>query len=190
MSVIVAVKKEGKCVIASDSLFTEGSQLVQAKYKKNSHKLYKVGSSWVGLVGWAALNNIFESIIKEHKNMLDFSNRQAIFSTLIQLHAIMKEEYFIETNEDSDQPVESSQADGIVINENGIFDFDSYREVNEYSHFWSLGSGRRYALGALHASFTRVKNPKDIATIAVHAACDFDDGCGLPIQVKTLKLKK
>ena len=101
----------------------------------------------------------------------------------------MKDDYFIETSENDDQPVESSQMDGLVISPQGIFEFDSYRGVDEYSKYWALGSGRRYALGALHSTYESERTSEEIAIAAVKASCNFDDGSALPVLFETIELK-
>ncbi|MBC7681548.1 MAG: MFS transporter, partial [Ferruginibacter sp.] len=52
------------------------------------------------------------------------------------------------------------------------------------------GSGRSFALGALHASWGRAKSARDLALLAVHAACEFDKNSAGPVEVFTVKLKK
>ena len=101
----------------------------------------------------------------------------------------MKDEYFIETSESDTQPVESSQMDGLVISPYGIFEFDSYRGVDEYSKYWALGSGRRYALGSLHSTYDEKLTSEEIAITAIKASCGFDDGSSLPAFFETIKLK-
>lgn len=155
----------------------------------NNHKFFKHGDSYVGLVGWNNFNNILENILKDKSVELEFSDRSKIFNSLLKIHQKMKDEYFIETREDDEQPVESSQIDGLIISPNGIYEFDSYRAVDEYSKYWALGSGRRYALGALHCAYGTTKTSEEIAIAAVKASCTFDDGSALPVLFETIKLK-
>ena len=187
MSVVVAVKKKSEIAIACDSVYSMGSLKVSSKYKVNHHKLYQCDKSWIGLVGWGALDDVFEHVLESEKEHLDFGNRSGIFTTLLSLQKVFKEKYFVETNEDDEQPVESNQMDGLVINKNGIFAFSSYRNVNEYDRFWAIGAGREYALGAMFACYDRNMSANKIAEQGVLAGCEFDDSCGKPVQCKTLK---
>lgn len=90
---------------------------------------------------------------------------------------------------DSDQPVESNQLDGLVINANGIFSFGSYREVHQWDKFWALGSGKRIALGAMHSLFDTNASAQEISEAGVKAAAEFDDSCNLPLKTIVLDLE-
>jgi ATP-dependent protease HslVU (ClpYQ) peptidase subunit len=102
---------------------------------------------------------------------------------------MLKENYFINTSEnDTADTYESSQIDALIANPKGIFGIYSWREVYEFEKFWALGSGRDYALGALFANYDLINEPEQIAEIAVTAACEFDDGCGLLITTHSISL--
>jgi len=113
-----------------------------------------------------------------------------IFSTLLSLHKEMKKTYFLDTNENEDQPVESNQLDLIIINKNGLFSAASYREVNQYHTFWAIGSGKRIALGAMHALYDLNLSAKEIAEAGVKAASEFDDGCSLPLETELISINQ
>ncbi|MDQ7049266.1 MAG: hypothetical protein Q9M92_06875 [Enterobacterales bacterium] len=70
----------------------------------------------------------------------------------------------------------------VGINPQGLFSFGNYREVHQYTQFWSLGSGRRIALGAMHARYSTEASAVEISEAGVRAACVFDDACNEPIQ--------
>ena len=130
-----------------------------------------------------------ESLIRHHKEQLDFSDRAKIFETMRRLHSIIKSDYHIDTAEEKDQPVESSQLSMLIVNPQGIYEVDSYRTVSEYERFWALGSGRTLALGAMQALYDRLDSATDIARAGVEAACEFDDGCGLPATAYSVDLR-
>jgi len=52
-----------------------------------------------------------------------------------------------------DHPLESSQWDCLIACPAGIFSVGTLREVIEYNHYWADGSGTRFALGAMHATY-------------------------------------
>ena len=189
MTIICSAMKEDEIAISCDTQTNFGSLKVSSKYLKNSNKLYSVNNSIMGVVGWSAISDMIEHLIKHNKKMFKLNSRMEIFSTLMLLHEKMKDDYFIETKEDDDQPVESSQLDALIINENGWFGIGSYREVNEYHKFWAMGSGKRIALGAMHALYDRKVTAKELVEAGVRAAAEYDDGCGLPLKTKVIKLK-
>lgn len=188
MSIVVAVKKNNKIIIAADSLYTAGSQKVKSKYKVNNQKLLQIGNSWIGLVGWTAIEHALESVIQKHKEIFNFSDRSSIYESSLKLQDILEDEYHLETKENDDQPVSSSQLSGLIANKNGIFELDSYREVNEYSSFWAVGSGSRYALGSLYSTYEKLDDAEEIAELAVKAACEFNDACELPLTKHLIQL--
>jgi len=190
MTIICAVRKNDEIAISCDTQSNYGSLQVSSKYIKNSNKLYSVNNSILGIAGWCAVSDMVEHLIKHEKKMFKLNNRMEIFSTLMLLHKKMKDDYFIETREEDDQPVESSQLDALIINENGVFGIGSYREVNQYNKYWAMGSGKRLALGAMHALYDSNITAKEIVEAGVRAAAEYDDGCGLPLKTKVIKIRK
>lgn len=183
MSVIIAVEKGGVFVLVADTLFSKAGLLLSTTNKVNHQKIYTTQNSFVGLVGPAVNHNIFESILRKREKIFDFRNRFEIFDTMCALHPILKRDYYINPNSEEDESVESSQLDFLIVNKNGIFEVENHREVNQFSRFWAIGSGHKYALGALHALYERLDDPEEIAIAAMHVSCEFDENCGLPFQL-------
>jgi len=190
MSTLVVVRKGNLAAIASDSLFTIGSTKLTSQNKINHHKIHKVENAYIGFTGWAAMHNVFESILERYPGSLDFRSRRQIFETFRQLHAKLKEDYFVNTREKDDQPVESSQWDCLIAAPSGIFGVHSYRDINEHDRFWAQGSGMRFALGAMNTAYDLYDTPDKIALAGISAACEFDDASGLPAKVFQIELQK
>ena len=189
MSVVCAVIKGKTAAICSDTLNHFGSIQASAKHLKNASKLHNVNDSIMGVVGWNAITSILEHLIEHESELFMLNNRDEIFSSMLKIHPMLKSSYFIETREEDDQPVESSQLDALLINPQGLFEIGSYKEVNEYNRFWSIGSGRHFALGAMDALYESTADARHIVEAGVKAACEFDDGCGLPLETRTLQLE-
>ncbi len=183
MSVIVAVKKNGQQVIGADTAQCGDSLLVRARYVVNHSKILKVGDSYMGMAGWAVAQDILESAVRQHPTLLDLTDRVSIFESMRALHKVLKEEYFISTDEDKDQPVESSQLSALVVSPAGMFEVESYRAVTQCERFWALGSGKILALGAMHALYERTDDVMAIARAGLLAGCEFDDGCAQPLEL-------
>ncbi len=188
MSIVCAARKNGEIAISGDSMTNYGSLGASSSYRVNSGKLYRVNGSVVGLVGWCAISTALEHLMQQEKEMFRFGNRMEILTTLLEVHQKMKRDYFLESHEDRDQPVQSTQLHALIVNANGLFEVCSYRSVSEYKTFWAVGSGRRYALGAMQATWAARKSARAIAEAGVRAAVEFDDGCGLPLNSKVIKL--
>ena len=190
MSIICAAIKDGNIAISSDTQSNFGSLTVSSSHNKNSNKLYSVKKSIIGIVGYYAVSDIIEHLILTEKKIFKLNNKMEIYSTLLEMQNKMKEKYFIETREDDDQPVESNQLDALIINKHGLFAISSYREVDEFKTFWAIGSGKRLALGAMHALYGTDASAKEIVEAGVTAAAEFDDGCALPLNTKTMAMEQ
>jgi len=186
MTIIAAAIKNGKISISCDTQSNFGSLKVHANRMSDHNKLFQIENSVIGVSGWTATTQIIEHLIETTPEMFKLNSRWEIFEMLLAVHEKLKDDYFIDTSEDSDQPVESNQLDGIVINANGIFSFGSYREVHQWDTFWALGSGRRLALGAMHALYETDATAQEISEAGVKAAAEFDDGCNLPLKTVVL----
>ncbi len=189
MSVVCAAIKNGEIAIACDTQTSFGSMVVTSTHLANSNKLHMINDSIIGLVGWKTLANIIDHMILEKTDAFKLSNRMEIYSTLLELHAVMKDDYFLSTKtNDNKQPVESSQFNALIVNPNGLFEITRLREVNEYRKFWAIGSGRSYALGAMQTIYLQELTASQIAEAGVKAGCEFDQSCSLPAYVESLKL--
>ena len=59
----------------------------------------------------------------------------------------------------------------------------------EFERFWAIGSGRRFALGAMHAVYDKARTAREVAAAGVAAGCEFDTNSAAPLRLQTLKLK-
>jgi ATP-dependent protease HslVU (ClpYQ) peptidase subunit len=191
MSVIVVVKKNKKIAIAADSNYSVGSLNIKSGYLKDRSKIIQHGDTFFGLVGATAHEHVIADLLKRYKSKLSFNSEHEIFRSYLAMHDILTQEYYLRTDdEESTQEYESSQIDGLIANPKGIFGIYTWREVYEYEKFWAIGSGRNFALGSLFSTFDELSDAQLIAEKAVQAACEFDDGCELPIKVHTLFSKE
>jgi ATP-dependent protease HslVU (ClpYQ) peptidase subunit len=110
-------------------------------------------------------------------------SRLEVFTTFEKLHAVLKEKYFLNTKEDDSDPYESSQFTAVIANPSGIYGVYSYREVFCFDRFWSLGSGRSFALGAMYAAYERTRSARRIAELGIRAGCEFDKSSAAPVRV-------
>ena len=118
-----------------------------------------------------------------------FGSKAEIFDTMLRLHPLLKETFFLQTKEDDNDPYESMQFTVVIANSSGIYGLYSYREIFEFKEFWGIGSGRSFALGAMHAVWASAKTAKEVALAGMHAGCEFDKNSGGPIDIYAVKLK-
>lgn len=189
MSVVCGAIRKGRIAIASDSQFDCESVVMGPGHLKSANKLFAVNGSVIGLVGWQSISLIIEHLINNKPELFRLNGRTDIFDSLLTIHKLMKELYYVETREDEGQPVESNHINAIVINKQGLFGVASYREVSEYNTYWAVGAGQSLALGAMHAVYNQVDSATAIVNAGVSAACEFEESCCGPIQLQELELE-
>lgn len=193
MTTLVVVKKAGQVAIAADSLITFGDTRLTSRFENNG-KIFKVeteaGPSYVGMAGTVAHFPVLRKAMEAlPKDLLKLGSKDEVFDTFTRLHPLLKETFFLQTKEDDNDPYESSQFSAVIANASGIYGLYSYREVFEFKEFWGIGSGRSFALGAMHAAWGKAKTAREIAVAGIEAGCEFDKNSAGPVEVFTLKLK-
>ncbi len=193
MTTVVVVKKAGQVAIAADTLVTFGDTRLAHRFEDNS-KLFKVdgvgGPSYIGMAGtvahFPALRKAMASLAHEQ---LKLHSKDEVYDTFLKLHPVLKESFFLQTKEEDNDPYESMQFSTVIANSSGIYGLYSYREVFEFKEFWGIGSGRSFALGAMHAVWAKSKTAREVALAGIAAGSEFDKNSGGPLDIITLKLK-
>ena len=193
MTTLVVVKKAGQVAMAADTLVTFGDTSLGHRFEANG-KIFKVdtpaGLSYVGMAGTVAHFPVLRKAMAAlPKEQLRLGSRDEVFDTFVKLHPLLKESFFLQTKEDDNDPYESSQFTVVIANASGIYGLYSYREIFEFKEFWGIGSGRSFALGAMHAVWDKAKSAREVALAGLNAGCEFDKNSAGPIEVFTLKLK-
>ena len=187
MTTITVVKKNGEVAIAADSMTTFGDTRLGRHYKGEHDKVLKIADSWVGICGSSAHHLVVSSAITR-LDEVRFGSRAEVYETFRRLHPILKEHAYLNPKEDDDDPYESSQITALIANDTGIYGIYSLREVFEFDRFWAIGSGRNFALGAMHGAYNGARSAGRIAEAGVAAGIEFDTASGPPIVVHTVKL--
>lgn len=187
MTTIVVVKKHGQIAIAADSQTTFGDdQKLLAGYDRFHDKIFRHGGHYLAVSGSAAHDLVLQSVLRSVKK-LDLSSRKAIFETFRKLHPKLKEQFFLRPEEEEDDPYESSQMMLLLANRHGIFGIYPMREVYEFERFWAIGSGRKYAMGAMYAAYENEDmDAAAIAQLGIQTGCEFDVSSSLPMSLYTL----
>ncbi len=188
MTTVVVVRKAGKLCIAADTLARYGDQLEPASNVRNSDKIVAVGDSFLAPTGPASAQLVLRSYFSDPQRTTDFGSVDEIFETMREMHAVLRDEYFLNPKEDDEQPFESSQISCLVANTSGIYGIYSLRSVQEYLRFYSFGSGSEYALGALQALYDGPLDAEALAIRAVECAAKLDAASGVPVTWRTLDL--
>ena len=188
MTTLVVVRKGNMAAIAADSLTTFGDTRLSDSFDASSDKMVRYGDTVIALCGSAAHQLVYENLLSTAKD-LNFNSKSEIFETFRKLHAILKDQHFLNPKEEDEDAYESTHITALVANPTGIYGIYSMREVFEFKRFWAAGSGREYALGAMNALYDKLDSADAIARIGVEAGATFDKNSALPLQVVTIAMK-
>ena len=188
MTTLVVVRKGNVAAIAADSLTTFGDTRLSDSFDASSDKMVRYAETVIALCGSAAHQLVYENLLSTAKD-LNFNSKSEIFETFRKLHAILKDQHFLNPKEEDEDAYESTHITALVANPTGIYGIYSMREVFEFKRFWAAGSGREYALGAMNALYDKLDSADAIARIGVEAGATFDKNSSLPLQVVTIAMK-
>ena len=187
MTTLVVVRKGNMAAIAADSLTTFGDTRLSDSFDASSEKMVRYGDTVIALCGSAAHQLVYENLFSTSKD-LNFNSKAEIFETFRKLHAILKDQHFLNPKEEEDDPYESTQITALIANRYGIFGIYSMREVFEYRKFWAAGSGREFALGAMESMYDKLDSAEDIAKLGVEVGSTFDKNSSLPMSLYSIAL--
>lgn len=187
MTTIVAVRKNGIAALCADSLTTFGDTRLSSHFDADHDKIFRYNDSWIGICGSAAHDVVLKSLFARNRHFR-LNSRLEIYESFRKLHPMLKEEAFLNPKEEDDDPYESSQITALIANPSGIFGIYSLREVFEYTHYWAIGSGRDFALGAMHAVYDQLDDAEAIARTGVQAGAQFDTSTSLPMSLYRVEL--
>ena len=187
MSTLVMVERAGVACMAADTLTSYGSRKQSARYVARPEKILEVDGSYVGLVGWCAHQAVLESAFARGLKLPVIASERDLFEFSRVLHRKLKKNYFLNPQEDSDDPYESSQMMLFILNRNGMFGLYSLRSVECFRRFAAAGSGSYYALGAMYAAYEQGLPAEDIARLGVEAGVEFDESSLGPITLRRVE---
>ena len=189
MTTVAVVRKNGIAAIAADTLTKWGPVKESATYVVNHEKILRVGDSYIAITGNATFKHIVADYFEGFEEAPRLDSVGEIFRVWNRMHADFKDRYFLQSEEDKEEAIESTRLDALIANSSGIFGVSGQRTVQEFAKFYAYGSGSDYALGALYSVYDRPElDAAAVARHAVRAASEFDDGTGEPIHCFTVPL--
>jgi ATP-dependent HslUV protease subunit HslV len=186
MTVVVAVRKGERTVLAADSMTSFGNEK-QPFENLTVDKLRRVGASWIGHAGWGLYEQILDDLLTGRRAP-PLSDSRAVFRFFVRLWQAMKEHYpyVNEQSADKETPFADLDATFLVVNRRGIFMVASNLTVTQFQRYQAIGGGAPYALGALHARYDHEDDPVVLAREAIAAAVAFDVHCGGEVRLQEI----
>lgn len=189
MTTVVVTKKGGIACIAADTLATYGDMRESADLIANSDKLVRIGDAWVAPTGPASAQLVLKHFIASYEELPLLEDIDGIFDFLTVFQRALRDEYFVQGKEDSGDDFESMRMELLIASPGGLFGAYPQRSVQEYTRFYAFGSGAEYAMGAMHAAWETAVSAEELARIGVETAARFDTGTGLPLSLRTIRLR-
>lgn len=187
MSIVVAVKKHGRTIMAADSLYVFGQERVPAGNSR-AEKIMRVNGALIAVTGWSIYANILEDLLTEPESP-SLANGRQIFSFFVDFWQVLHERYaFVnDQSNDKDSPFGDLDASFLIANPDGIFKVSNDSAVSRFDQYYAIGSGSPYTLGALHQLYDGPDDAETLARRGVETAIQFDVYCGDPIDVVALE---
>ncbi|MDP7006477.1 MAG: hypothetical protein QF718_09745 [Phycisphaerales bacterium] len=189
MSVIVAIRKEHRIVMAADTLTTFGDSEVMPQENARTPKVGRIGDSLIGGAGWAVYDDILNDFLST-KPTPDLSSSRKIFSFFLGFWKALHEHYTFVNDQAASASTPFADLDStfLIANAGGIFTVASDLGVTPLNRYYAIGSGGEYAMGVLHALYDRSESIEDTARDAVNAAIAMNLQCGGTVDVLQLTI--
>lgn len=183
MSIVVAVVKNDKVVMAADSQSNFGHKVLPPD-NQTTIKVRQVGDSLLGRAGWGVYDNILADLFDgaEPPPLVD---APAIFRFFMELWKRLHQRYAFVNDQSKrkDTPFGDLGGSFLVANRNGIFYVAPNLGVTRFAKYFAIGSGADFSLGALHQIYDRDGDAEAVARAAVETAVAFSTQCGGEIRV-------
>jgi len=184
MSIALAIEKNGELLVAADTLTSFGHTKVPPVLHA-AEKVRRVGASFLATTGWGLYENILDDVIARRKN-IRLGSREQIFAFFLRLWNDLHKKYsFVNDQIDEKEagPFGNLDSTFIIAGRAGIFYVGPDMSVTRVKHYFAIGSGAQFALGALHALHNSKLDAETIARRAVESAIAFDTYCGGEAQI-------
>ncbi len=189
MSVIVAIRKENRVVMAADTLTSFGDSEHMPQENARTSKVGRIGDSLVGGAGWAVYDDILNDFLATRPTP-DVSSSRKIFTFFLTFWRALHDQYTFVNDQAASTSTPFGDLDStfLIANAGGIFTVASDLGVTPLNQYYAIGSGGEYAIGVLYTLYNRTENIAELATDAVNAAIAMNLQCGGSVDVLQLTI--
>lgn len=185
MTILVAVKKNGRVFLGADRITTFGNEYTTELV--NGSKIMKLKHAYLATSGYTLLDNVIEHLFSQNHKMMEneFRTRAHVFTFFLDLYNELKKSY---TLIDSGKDTYASMYNVfLVVTPTNIYGISNNLSVHEYDRFAAKGAGSDYSQGALYGVYDLLDDGFEITRISLEAACHFSIYCKEPIDVIEVK---
>ncbi|MCC7529700.1 MAG: hypothetical protein IT342_14350 [Candidatus Melainabacteria bacterium] len=186
MTILVAVKKNGKVFLGSDRITTFGNEYVTDLVRGS--KIIKLKHAYLATSGYSLLDNIIEHLYRSNHKMMEntFEDRSRVFSFFLELYNELKKSYtLVEPGKDT---FASMYNVFLVVTPTNIYGVSTNLSVSEYPRFAARGAGSDYSVGCLYGLYDVLEDGFELTRMALEAACHFNVYCKEPLDILEVKL--
>jgi ATP-dependent protease HslVU (ClpYQ) peptidase subunit len=183
MSIVVAVARDDRVVMAADTLTSFGHETSTPDNQRTT-KIRRVGDSLLGRAGWGVYNNILDEVLDEEKPPA-LGNASSIFAFFNELWRTLHKRYAFVNDQAKrkDSPFGDLGGSFLIANRSGIFYVAPNLGVSTFKKHFAIGTGADYSLGALHQLESRDGDAGSMARAAVETAIALNLNCGGEIDL-------
>jgi ATP-dependent protease HslVU (ClpYQ) peptidase subunit len=186
MTILVAVKKNGRVFLGADRITTFGNEYTTDLV--NGSKIMKLKHAYLATSGYTLLDNVIEHLFNQNHKMMEneFKNRSHVFTFFLELYNELKKSYtLIDAGKDT---YASMYNVFLVVTPTNIYGISNNLAVHEYEKFAAKGAGSDYSQGCLYGIYELLEDGFEITRVSLEAACHFSIYCKEPIDVLEVKL--
>jgi len=185
MTILVAVKKNGKIFLGADRMTTSGSEY--STDLVNGSKLIKLKHAYLATSGYTLLDNVVEHMFdKRHKMMENtFKNRAEVFQFFLDFFAELKKSYTLVDH--GKETYAGLYNVFLLVTPKNIYGVSANLSVHEFDRFAAKGAGSDYSLGCLYGIYDLIDDVHELTRLGLEAACHFSIYCKEPLDIVEVK---
>ncbi len=185
MTILVAVKKNGKIWMGADRITTFGSEY--STDLVNASKIIKLKHAYLATSGYTLLDNIIEHLYENNHKMMEseFKNRAQVFQFFLDMYNEMKKTYtLVDTGKETYAGIYNVF---LLVTPHSIYGISNNLSVHEYDRYAAKGAGSDYSQGTLYSLYELIDDGHELCRVALEAACHFSIYCKEPIDIIEVK---
>lgn len=185
MTILVAVKKNGRVYLGADRITTFGNEYTTELL--NGTKIIKLKHAYLATSGYTLMDNVIEHLHSVNHKMMEntFKNRSEVFQFFLELYAELKKAYtLVDTGKDTYAGIYNIF---FIVTPTSIYGIANNMSVHEYPQYATKGAGSDYSLGSLYATYDTIDDGYELVRTALEAACHFSLYCREPLDIIEVK---
>ena len=185
MTILVAVKKNGRVYLGADRITTFGNEY--STDLVNGSKIVKLKHAYLATSGYTLIDNVIEHLFSQNHKMVEneFKTRANVFTFFLELYSELRKSYtLIDSGKDTYANMYNVF---LVVTPTSIYGISNNLAVHEYERYAAKGAGSDYSQGCLYGIYDLLEDGFEITRVALEAACHFSIYCKEPIDVIEVK---